>query len=547
MKSTRILLTLFLVLLVAIGLIGCSSNTTKDDEKDDQDTAQNETDDSTDDSDEDADEPAASGGTLRIAYSAQPPSLDQHLSTAAATTEIMGSVYEQLISVDSEYQIVPQLAESFEQSDDGLEITFKLREGVLFHNGKEMKAEDVVASMNRWKDLPGGRGQFDDAIFEEIDEYTVVFKLDKPLSTALTALSQGGTTFSGIMPKEVVEAADETGVTEFIGTGPFKFVEWAHDQHVKLEKFDDYVSQEGESNGLVGEKAALVDEIIFEFVLDPSTRVAGIQSGQYDIVHNIPNDNAILLEGTPGLVSHVASGISTMVAIPNKSRGIFSDVRAREMLAALIDYDEVMTAAYADPQYYRLSHGMMLEPQEAYWYSEQGKEKFYQNDPEKAKKILEEIGYDGETVTIITDREYVTHYNAAVVLQKQLESIGMNVELQVYDWATLLDKVKDPNEEYDLYAMGHSLRADPTAIYYFGKGEGGFTESEELDQLLEEFRNQPTLDDTKEVFDRIQKWHWEYIPALKLGEVSRTEFSTDKVEGLRHQGRMLLWNVSKSE
>src|SRR5699024_8615826 len=128
--------------------------------------------------------------------------------------------------------------------------------------------------------------------------------------------------------------------------------------------------------------------------------------------------------------------------------------------------------------------------QEAYWYSEQGKDKFNQKDPEKAKEILEEIGYDGETITIVSDREYVTHYNAAVVLQQQLESIGLNVELQVYDWATLLDVVDDPEAEYDLYAMGHSLRADPTAIYYFAKDDGGFTDSEELDQLLEEFRNQ---------------------------------------------------------
>ena len=95
--------------------------------------------------------------------------------------------------------------------------------------------------------------------------------------------------------------------------------------------------------------------------------------------------------------------------------------------------------------------------------------------------------------------------------------------------------------------MGHSLRADPTAIYYFAKGEGGFTDSEELDQLLEEFRSQPSLEDTKDVFDRLQKWHWEYIPAIKIGEYSRADMARNTVENLRHQGRMLLWNVTNNK
>src|SRR5690625_4061970 len=89
---------------------------------------------------------------LRVAFSAQPPVLDPQVDTAIITAEIMGHVFEPLVTTDSDYNIVPMLAESYDQSDDGLTITFHLREGVLFHNGEEMVAEDVVASMNRWKD-----------------------------------------------------------------------------------------------------------------------------------------------------------------------------------------------------------------------------------------------------------------------------------------------------------------------------------------------------------------------------------------------------------
>src|SRR5699024_2071765 len=116
---------------------------------------------------------AAEGGEIKVAYSAQPPVLDPQVGTAIITAEIMGHVFEPLLTTDSDYNIKPSLAESWEQSEDGLTVTFNLREGVLFHNGEEMKADDVVASMNRWKDGAGGRGQFDDAVFEEVDDYTV--------------------------------------------------------------------------------------------------------------------------------------------------------------------------------------------------------------------------------------------------------------------------------------------------------------------------------------------------------------------------------------
>src|SRR5690625_2856973 len=169
------------------------------------------------DSGDSGDAEVTTGGEIRVAYSAQPPSLDPHVSTAIITAEVMGHVFEPLLTTDANYNVKPSLAESYEQSEDGLTITFNLREGVLFHNGKEMKAEDVVASMNRWKDGPGGRGQFGNAEFVEVDEYTVDLVMEEPISTALVAMSQGTSSFAAIYPKEEVENADETSIQNFIG------------------------------------------------------------------------------------------------------------------------------------------------------------------------------------------------------------------------------------------------------------------------------------------------------------------------------------------
>src|SRR5690625_1202798 len=141
-------------------LIGCQSEAIESNEGVEADTANNK------ESEENT--------KLDIAYSVDPLTLDPHIGTAIVTSDIMGHVFETLLTVDEDYNIQPMLAESFEQSEDGKTITFELRENVKFHNGQELIADDVVASMNRWKDGLGGKGQFTEAQFEKVDDYTVV-------------------------------------------------------------------------------------------------------------------------------------------------------------------------------------------------------------------------------------------------------------------------------------------------------------------------------------------------------------------------------------
>lgn len=525
-KTARILL----LSLVIMALVACSSDTTKQEEGKEN---EGET---------------VTGGELRVAYSAQPPSLDPHVSAAIITAEVMGHVFETLLTTDSEYNIKPMLAESYEQSEDGKTITFHLREGVLFHNGEEMKAEDVVASMNRWKDGPGGRGQFENSSFEEEDDYTVVLKMDQPLSTALNSISQGSSSFAAIMPKDSIENADETSVKEedLIGTGPFTLEEWKQDQHIHLTKFSDYTGLEDEADGLYGKKEALVDDIYFEIVTDSSTRVAGIVSGEYDIAHEIPYDNADQLENDPNVENQIIPGAGTLIMFTNKKVGPFADVKAREALSTLINIDEMMTAAFSDPKYYTLNHNMMMPHQEEQWYSDIGKDKYNLNDTEKAKQLFEEAGYNGEEVTIMTSRDYEFMYNASVVLQAELEAIGVKVKLDVYDWATLLDNMTDETA-YDINMVWIGYKPEPTSHHFLNTQISGWTESDELTELMEKFRTQPTLEDAKPVYDELQAWFWDYLPAAKIGDYNRVDATRTSVENYQYSDRMILWNVTNNK
>src|SRR5690625_4574311 len=539
---------LVLVFLLAF-LVACGGDTEEAESTDDtsSDDATEETDAEETEDEEVADE-SDGGGELRVAFSAQPPVLDPQVDTAIITAEIMGHVFEQLVTTDSDYNIVPMLAESFEQSDDGLTITFHLREGVLFHNGEEMVAEDVVASMNRWKDGPGGRGQFGDAVFEEVDEYTVDLVMEEPISTALVAMSQGTSSFAAVMPKEEIDNADATSVENYIGTGPFQFEEWSQDQHVKLTKFDDYQPLDDPADGLSGKKEALVDEVYFEFVTDPSTRVAGIQSGEYDIAHEVPYDNVEQLESDENIDNQILPGAGSLILFMNKYEGrFFNDVKAREGLLALIDMEEMLHGAFTNEDFYTPNHNMMMPHQEELWYSDVGKDRYNINDQELAKELFEEAGYDGETLKILTSRDYEYQYNAAVILQQSLEAIGVEVELEVFDWATHLDYMADDNMyDYDMNMIWLGYKPEPAAHHFLATGISGWTDSPELDELTSKFVNQPTLEDAIPIYDELHDWFYTYILAIKIGDYNRIDATRTYVDNYQYHNRMILRNVSNN-
>lgn len=486
-------------------------------------------------------------GVLNVAYSAQPPTLDPYMTRAIATSDVMRHVFETLVTFDSKYNVQPMLAESFEQSADGKTITFYLRKGVLFHNGEEMKAEDVVASMTKWKDVPGSVAgeQFPDAVFEAVDDYTVEMKLPQPLSTTLSVLAHSSGTFPAIMPKEVVENASPEGINEFIGTGPFKFEEWKQDQYVHLSRFEDYVAREEPADGLAGKREALVSDLYFHFVTDSSTRVAGIQSGEYDVAHAVPFDTADQLESQDDIINHVYPG-GFLSIVFNKKAGLFTDVRAREAVLAAVNMEDVLKAGYTDDRYYILNHNMMMSHQTEQWNSPHGEEKYNQLDPEKAKQLLEEVGYSGEQITIITTRDYDDQYNGAVVVQEQLERIGMNVELEVYDWASLLEKNQDETA-YDIYVMGFVAVPEPSTFFYIRENYPGWTNSPELKEIVAEYRSQPSLDDAKDYFDHLQKWYWEYLPIIKVGDFNRVSSTRTTVSDFLYQDGFVFWNIANEK
>lgn len=527
------------LLVLSLSLYACT---------DKQDTTQTEEDSNTEASDttensEETLEEDPYGGTLHIAFNAQPPGLDPVITTATATRDIARHIFEQLVTFDSNMEVQPMLAESYEINDEEHTVTFKLRQGIKFHNGDEMLAEDVVASMEKWAvESAQAKSFLAGVTFEAIDDYTVVAQLEKTGLIDMFVFADL-TQIAAIMPKEVVESASEGGVTEYIGTGPYKFEEWKQDQYIHLTRFEDYQSVDRPSDGLSGEKAAYVDEIYFHLITDPSTRVAGLQSGEYHVANFIPQDSVEQLEADPNIIN-IADINSIPGIIFNKKVGVFSDQRVRQAVSAAVNVEEMMHAAYGSDQFYTLNHELMLEEQTA-WYTDAGKDQYNQQDIEKAKALLEEAGYKGETVRLMTSREYDDYYTFSVVLQEQLKEIGMEVELEVYEWATVIEKQSDPSA-YDMTITGWGIR--PTPIQYpflDSRAEwAGWSNSKEIDQYIDAIQASSSQEEARDIMNDLQEEFWNYLPILKIGNKMDVTSIRTEVEGYDTLVGPIFWNIS---
>lgn len=499
----------------------------------------------------DADTTEASGtvkSEVHYAFSAQPPTLDLHTtSTTVAYTIGRGGIYETLVTLDDDYNYQCELAESVDVNDDYTEYVFHLRKGVKFHNGKEMTADDVVASLNRWKSYYSNAGAAcGENDFTKVDDYTVSITLPASAMTFLEMMG-GAQNAAVIMPSEVIEAAGDGTVSEFIGTGPYKVDSWVQDQYIKVVKNTDYqpYGTEGEVSGWGGYKTPQVDTIYFDFVTDSATRVSGIQTGEYDFAMSLPSDNYEMLKANEDLVTTTVfnGGLS---AIFDKSEGWTADPTFRKAVNAAMNKEECSIAAYGLEDFFRLDSSYMFKEQ-AKWYSTEGDESYNTYDPELAKEYLEECGYDGSEITVMVSSDYTDFNNLGIAMEQELEAVGINVNLLVVDWPTQQSYRTDPSK-YDIFVTTFTPIASPTDLLYLQASWPGWSDDETLSDYMSQIQSSTDADQAKEIWDECQAYCWdEYLPIIKVADKYTYDAMTKNMSDLRYFQTPIWWNAAVYE
>lgn len=533
MKSKKLKRFLALVLAAAMSLSACSGSTGT------QSTAESGA--------GSVPENAKYRDTLHIAVTQQSPSLDLHKNSSLVARQICdGTVWEKLVTLNAKAEAVPELAEKFEAANEGKTLTFVLRKGVKFHDGSEMKADDVVASMNRWIEGFSSAGTMvGDARFSKVDDYTV--KIDgKSSLILLPAMIAGAAQPASITTAAACKNEDGNGfLKDYIGTGPYKFSEWKQDQYIKLERFADYVpygTKGAEMDGWSGYKAAPTKTLQFDLVADQATQSAGLEAGQYDVGYNISYDDYARLESNPNLKT-VSSQMGSVALVFNHKQGIASKQYFRAAVNTALDFDELLTASYGKG--YELGSSYM-DAGQPFWNSDAGKENYNQKDAEKAKKILTENGYKGETFTILVSTLSKMD-NMAIAMKAQLEKIGIPVKLTVVDWATLTEYRKDA-AKFDLYITSFAEVPVPSLKLYFGAKYPGWSDDAKLQTLFKEMTSAPTLEEAKAKWSELQGYSWEYLPIICPGHYMGMFAWQKNVVGINmYSGGPRFWNAGVVE
>jgi peptide/nickel transport system substrate-binding protein len=476
------------------------------------------------------------GGRLRVATTGQPATLDGHFVAQRTIGLIDWNMFEALFTFDAEYNTVPMLAEGIEVSDDGLVNKITFRQGVPFHNGEEMRAADVVASFNRWAQVASlglAISQFLDEIVE-VDPYAVEIRLTSPLVAlpSLLARQQAGLS---IHPKAIMEAAASEPMTgdQYIGTAPYKFVEFQPDRFTLLDRFDDYVGVDSPPSGYAGSKAAYLDEIEFIPVPEEAARVAGLQAGEYNYLEEIIPDQIAVLQDSPGVTIEILPPRSYGIIIMNTAGGMFTNQTLRQAVSAAIEVVASGQSTHGEG-YFEPGPGIML-PQ-TIWSSDVSAELYNQNNPEKAAQLLQEGGYDGTPIRLLCTQEDLGDYNAAVVAQQQLEQAGFTVELEVSDEATLEENLED-DERWDMTTNAIVFRPDPVLIDRFVScNVDGKWCTEEKTAVIEQLQTEADFETRFAALEELQRLFYEQAPMVKLVNNYGVAALTSNVQGLL--GRM---------
>ncbi len=479
---------------------------------------------------------------LNIAIAANPPSMDPHGINSNIVGGIGVHIYEPLFSLDQNYEVQPVLAEGYTVSEDGLVYTITLRQGVKFHNGQEMTADDVVASMNMWLERCSKAQLIAGSTFAKVDDYTVTLTVPSASSDILMVLA-APIQFAAIYPQSVVEAAGPDGITEYIGTGPYQLDEWKQDQYVKLTRFADYQSPSGESSGLTGEKTAATETIYFRVVADNATRVAGLQTGQYDIIEDLPLEYYEDLSADKNLTMDVRTG-GTLNLFFNTTQGPLKNETLRQAVLAALNCDDILLAAYGDASLYTLNPGW-CPPDDAVWGSEAGSDYYNQNDPEKAKKLLEEAGYNNEPIVLVTTPDYSEMYNATLVVQEQLKQAGFNAEVEQYDFSTFMEHRADP-AQYDLFITSNSYNPLPVQLSVLSQEWAGL-DAPEVTEGINAIRSAATTEEASAAWEELQGFLYEYGAATVLGHYTGVYGLRNGVEGFDYLRYPIYWNVKVPE
>ena len=481
------------------------------------------------------------GGDVVVAMVQAPPSLDAHVTTAQVARNVVLHLYETLYARDENAKPVPELAEGVKVSEDGKIYVFPIRRGVKFHNGKELAAGDVVASLERYRKVgatPTLLGAID--TIKATGPHEVTVQLKAVQSTFLDNLSSPRAPIA-IYPAE--EAAKAANQINFIGTGPFRFVEYKPDSHVKIARYDGYVPNPNASgrDGFAGRKDVHVDSVTFRFMPEAGARNAAFEAGEVHLVETVDGPSAKRLEANKNHAVYKVLPFAFQVIKFNHAQAPGDDPNFRRAVLTALDNEEILAIAF--PDIYQLD-GAWLYPRSPF-HMTAGAEGYNKADLAAAKAMLQRSSYKGEKLTFIIDN-LRSNVDTATVLQGRLKEVGVNVELSVADWPTV-SKVGFTDTGWHFWTHGFGIEPfeGPASVMApWVNGTSQRRKDETIDRLSAALNAEMDEGKRQAIFAEFQKHMYDQAVAVKAGNYGIFQVATAKLKNFAPYRIPRMWGVS---
>jgi len=493
---------------------------------------------------------------LRVIPHADLKNLDPIWTTAYITRNHAYLIYDTLFAMDKDFKPQPQMVDTWTVSDDQLTWTFKLRDGLKWHDGPDVTAEDCVVSLQRW----GKRDGMGQALFGVMDNLTaadartIVMKLKTPYGLVLESIGKISSNVPFMMPKRMAMTDPFKQIEEHIGSGPFMFKsdEWVPGSKVVYVKNPNYVPRSEPPSAASGGKIAKVDKVIWTYFPDQSTAMNALLSNEVDYFEQPANDLVPLLAANQDVVVEVNDPLGNIgFARFNHLLPPFDNPKVRQAALMGMKQSDYLTAAVGDKKYWKTCYSVY--PCGTPFANEVGSEVIKTASIEKAKAALAASGYDGTPVVIMQPTDIQVLSAFSLVTADMLRKIGMKVDLQAMDWATLTSRraKRDPVDKggwnmFHTWWIGADV-IDPMAIAFSGnpdKGWFGWPTDAELEKARTAFAVATTAEDKTRLAKKVQERLWAIGASGEVGQFFVPVAYRKNVKGLIKSPVQFFWNLS---
>jgi len=496
--------------------------------------------------------------TLRAAMHSDLKIVDPIWTTALISVHHGYMIYDTLFALDEKLQVRPQMVERHELSPDKLTWTFTLRDGLAWHDGQPVTAEDCVASLKRWaaRDTMGQKLLSFVAELAAPDAKTIRMTMKEPYGLVLETLAKPGANVPFMMPKRVAQTDPNQQITDYTGSGPFTFrtEDWKAGDKAVYVKNQNYKPRSEPASGLAGGKVVKVDRVEWQWIADAQTQIDALLKGEIDLIEAPPHDLLPLLEDDPNIELLATNPYGRQYAFRfNTLHKPFDNPKVRQAVAYALNGKDFLEASIGNPKWYReckslFPCGSPLEST-AGWEDKGG------GNAAKAKQLLQEAGYDGTPIVLLQSTDIAVLKDSAPVARQLLERAGFKVDLQSMDWQTLVSRraKKEPPSAGGWHAFLTTWSSvevmDPVSTSFLNasceKATFGWPCDPELERLRDAFAKETDPAKQKQIAEAVQRRAAEAPTHVALGQYVAPVAYRKNLSGLLVSPNIAFWNIEK--